>query len=123
MNFDTYRGPQSNAPAVPPKPGSGHGSTSSSGVKGLTRKMSGRLKKVTGGGRVCRDESPQRAAKEGKDASDSLASEKRWLPYDGRNQPSQERGGVTLDIGRVEIQVKEKTSPTSYSCERKSRTG
>jgi len=92
-------------------------------MKGLSRKMSGRLRKVTGTGRSGREDSPQRGAKlERKDVVEG--QEKGWMPYDGRASAVQDTGviGISLDVGRetsvdgfVKVEAKEKSSPTGSS--------
>ncbi|TCD69088.1 hypothetical protein EIP91_008730 [Steccherinum ochraceum] len=128
LSFDAYygcSGPQTTvtpaaATSPPPKSVSSLGSGAASGMKGLSRKMSGKLRKVAGTGRTGRDESPQ---VERKETAEGLGADKSWRrPFDGRMSVSQDRGNISLDVGRassvdgfVKVEFKEKVSPTAAS--------
>ncbi|THH32019.1 hypothetical protein EUX98_g2148 [Antrodiella citrinella] len=111
LSFDAYYGCGTSrtttvtaAAAIAPvaKPDSGHGSGTAGGMKGLSRKMSGRLRKVTGTGRSGRDDSPQRGSRPERKEKDAAEGQgKVWMPYDGRESGTQDGGGISLDVGRA----------------------
>ncbi|KAH8103895.1 hypothetical protein BXZ70DRAFT_670466 [Cristinia sonorae] len=94
-NFDAYYGCSGPNTTVVAAASAGSRGGSSTGVKGLTRKMSGKLRKATGGGKSSGDDSPHRGIRvEKKEVSEGHSS-KEGLPYDGRS-----------------FEVKDKSSPT-----------
>ncbi|CAL1715384.1 unnamed protein product [Somion occarium] len=116
LSFDSYYGcddrPRTGKSTVVISGGSGGTASGSSGVRSLTRKVSGRFRKVAGGGRS--HDSPKSEAEGGS------VHDRSWTPFDGRpgipeQSSSSSKHGSPL---RPSVDVKDKFSSHSSSTDK-----